>query len=119
MTLAFRRLTQCHSETLIRSNVTWNETFIDHYLFGKVYPMYGNQIYTTNFTCGRDAEKFAPTTKTAAVVAGQEMGFRVGYSPYVGNVSFSRLLTNRLSPTLESTKGEHVNGSVDYIADSM
>ncbi|KAI0394196.1 glycosyl hydrolase family 61-domain-containing protein [Xylariaceae sp. FL0594] len=36
-------------------------------------------IMNTNITCGRDAFKFAATTETADVLAGDEVGFRVSY----------------------------------------
>ena len=47
---------------------------IESVAFGKVYPQYGNELYTTNFTCGRDAFKFAAKTETATVIAGEEIG---------------------------------------------
>ncbi|KAF2794919.1 lytic polysaccharide monooxygenase, partial [Melanomma pulvis-pyrius CBS 109.77] len=55
-------------------DVTVNETHIDDDEFGKIYPLFGNEIYTTNFTCGRDAIKSAAKTETATVVAGEEVG---------------------------------------------
>ncbi|KAF2116012.1 hypothetical protein BDV96DRAFT_598796 [Lophiotrema nucula] len=58
-------------------DVTANETYDHDAEFGRQYPLFGHDLDSTNFTCGRDAIKFAQKTATATIIAGTEVGLRV------------------------------------------
>jgi len=56
-------------------NVTPGDGYGDSPTQGKAEPHI--DLYSTNFTCGRNAFQFASTTETADVIAGSEVGFRI------------------------------------------
>lgn len=51
--------------------------------FAKLYPHTFQELRSVNFTCGREAWKYAPKTETAVVLAGSELSFHV--SPQMVN----------------------------------
>lgn len=62
-----------------KSNISIGQA-ADSGLWDQYMPFY--DVYSSDVRCGRGASSFSPGTKTATVLAGDEIGFIVGRSAY-------------------------------------
>lgn len=80
----------------VTSDVAWTPGYViePENPQGKANPLY--DLFSTDFTCGRDAFASAAKTETADVIAGTQVGFRVDRGVTDENDHYVRL--NPISP---------------------
>ncbi|KAH8656692.1 glycoside hydrolase family 61 protein [Tricladium varicosporioides] len=110
------------SQLLVNGSTTGNFTYIREDGWATKYdPQITNpDMFTTNITCGRSAEGFAKSTKTATVLAGSQVGFRVWeVNVWIGHEGPAQIYMSRApNDDIENYQGDGEWFKIAYLGPS-